>query len=251
MDFILGRREPSDWGHIKRFPYSALQMPATPATEKILVLPSWHSKHNQGKEGACVGFGTSMMLSIINEDQVRRQGIMNPYIRYNPFWLWNRAKEIDEWPDTLPGDSQGTSVKAAIEILIKQGHVLWTPNEDDPDSFGEPATSYGVNEVRWAQTIEEIRSAIALGIPISMGVNWYNNFFTPEYYNNEYWIGREGTGLLSGGHCVCLYGMSDERQAFRLKNSWGPTYPECWISYEIIDRLIRENGEFAVVIDRM
>ncbi len=45
--------------------------------------------------------------------------------RYDARWLWDWAKSTDEWPETNPGDDQGTSVRAACEILRSRGHVPW------------------------------------------------------------------------------------------------------------------------------
>jgi C1A family cysteine protease len=245
----LGRREPTDWSHVLEKPLKALGRQTIAKVEKVLILPTWHNKHDQGQEGACVGHGTTMAQCIINEHQVRRQGILNPYIRYNSWWLWDRAKETDSFPDTNPGDSNGTTVKAAAEVLKTRGHVLWLV-ENDPKSVSEESLDFGIAEARWATTVDEVRTAIATNTAVSIGVNWYSKFAEPEYINAEYWIGNGKFGYQTGGHCVCIYGASDERQAFRIKNSWGPEYPEVWLPYEALDRLIRENGEVLVATDR-
>lgn len=41
--------------------------------------------------------------------------------RYNPIHIWNEAKKIDEWADTNPGDSNGTSVRAGYDVARTQG----------------------------------------------------------------------------------------------------------------------------------
>lgn len=41
--------------------------------------------------------------------------------RYNPIRIWNKAKEIDEWDDTNPGDQNGTSVRAGYEVIRLEG----------------------------------------------------------------------------------------------------------------------------------
>jgi hypothetical protein len=190
-----------------------------------------------------------MMLAILNEHQVRMQGERDPYIRYNPWWLWNQAKLIDPWTDTNPGDESGTTVRAASQILVEKGHVQWI-NEDDPNSFSDPEASYGVAAVRWATTVDEMRMALYANIPMAIGVNWYPNFDKPEYIDTDYWIGRGDLGVVEGGHCVCVYRASDRRQAFGIKNSWGSVYPEVWIPYTTMDRLLQEDGEVALVTDR-
>jgi hypothetical protein len=49
---------------------------------------------------------------------------------------------------------------------------------------------------------------------------------------------------------VCVYGASDRRQAFAVKNSWGRSYPLAWLPYEVMVELLREDGEATVITDR-
>lgn len=55
----------------------------------------WWTFYNQGKEGACVGFGWSRFMCLLNDEL------------YSARWLWDRAKETDQWPETNPSDSNG------------------------------------------------------------------------------------------------------------------------------------------------
>lgn len=98
-------------------------------------LKSWYLYYNQGQEGACVGFGSSRMMSILNRKQ------------YDARWLWDRAKEVDEWSDTNPGDNEGTSVRAAMDILRLKGHKPKTAK-----TFHELD---GITENRWALNIDD------------------------------------------------------------------------------------------------
>lgn len=245
----MGRLIPKDFSHVKKYPYSMVAKQEPFTVEKNLILPSWHKESNQGKEGACTGFATSMVMSIVNEHQCRKQGQMNPYIRYNPYKLWRKAKTIDEWEETVENDDNGTSVKAVAEILKTLGHISWEDDKGDQLTGNEVWNiDYGIDEYRWATTIDEIRSAISSNNAVSFGINWYEKFTAPEYINAEYWIGKNGFGVVIGGHDITIYGASDERQAFRLKNSWGEEYPEVWLSYENADRLLREQGEAMIII---
>jgi hypothetical protein len=241
----LGRRKPPDWQHIDKYPYSLAEPATIAVAERTLPLPSWHWTHNQGHEGSCVGHGSSMERSIINQE------------RYNPLWLWDRAKEIDTWSDTNPGDDNGTSVRAAYDVLRMRGHVpaysmRLDPN-GDPYVVGEKPVSYsaGVETNRWAVTVDEMRTAIALGNAVTIGVDWYSNFDTPVQKNKTTWfIGQGSLGSLRGGHSVCVYGVSDRRQAFKIKNSWGREYPLVWMPYETMQRLLDQDGEATLQTDR-
>jgi len=245
----LGRRVPPDWEHVNNFPLRALGRSTIANVESTLILPTWVAEHDQGSEGACVGFGTSMMLAIINENQCRNQGAQGVNIRYNPWWLWNQAKMRDPFADTNPGDHNGTTVRAACEVLRDLGHVLW--NIENPTCVDNctPDLNFGVSAFRWATSVDEVRTAIGTNSPLSIGVNWYSGFDSPEEKNGEAWI--TSFGYQRGGHCVCVYAASDKRQAIGFVNSWGRNYPRLtWVSYADFDRLIREEGEIAVVTDR-
>ena len=248
MNRVLDRLVPDDLWHLDKFAIKKLGIKTAFKVEKQLILPEWISLHNQFDQGSCVPHATSLMLAILNEQQCREQGIKKPYIRYNPWWLWDRAKEIDAFQDTNVGDTNGTTVKAACEVLRNIGHVLWL-DENDKNSYSEPQLSYGIENYVWANTVDEIRTTISMGIPLAIGINWYSKFNEPELINNEYWI--KSFGYVEGGHSTAIAGASDEREAFWMINSWGPEYPPVWIPYEITDRLIQENGEFGLVGDRI
>ena len=98
----LGRREPTDFVHVERYPWSAVAPPTVATVERVLRLPWWAWSHDQGREGSCVGHGIAMERAITNIAQARRLGIPAGR-RYDPIDLWNEAKKIDEWDDIVGG----------------------------------------------------------------------------------------------------------------------------------------------------
>lgn len=210
---------------------------ASPArVEKYLTLSrAWRRFYDQGREGACVGFACSQMMSVLNRE------------RYDARWLWNEAKKIDEWVDTNPGDDNGTSLRAAGDILRHLGHRRVLRGRVHPED-----TTRGIHANRWAQTIDEIRQSISSGVPVVMGTNWYASFDSPERRNGEYWVGGSGDlGALRGGHAWLLEAASDRRQAFRTPNSWGDlASTRVWFPYTLVERLLGEYGEAMLVTDR-
>jgi hypothetical protein len=257
----LGRREPTDFQHVEKYPYSAVAPETVTHVERVLRLPWWQWSHDQGREGSCVGHGVSMERAITNIAQAKALGLAKAGRRYNPIDLWNEAKKIDEWPDTNPGDDNGTSVRAAYDVARNEGLVRVTFMRMGPDGVPVPfqpkarSKDEGVSSNRWAKTTDEMRTSIANGVPVAIGVNWYSNFDAPVSKPNsaggtESWIGQGDLGHVRGGHCVCLYGASDERQAFKVKNSWGREYPLVWLPYATMQRLLDEDGEAAIVTDR-
>jgi len=230
MEYGLGREVPGDFRHVEKYPLSSVVKVEAVSVEHKIKNPYPAFLFNQGEEGACVGFGCSRIMSFLNHEL------------YDPWWLWNRAKETDEWPDTNPGDDNGTSVRAALEILRTLGHK--------DVSLPAPILGAGIESYHWATNIDEMRGVIALGVPIVIGINWYSNFDQPiKSEADEYWIGLGDLGHIRGGHCVVLHGASDKRQAFRMLNSWGKSYPPVWLPYDVMDQLRQEDGEVGVVVD--
>lgn len=232
-EFQMGRIIPSDWKHVEKYPLMAVMPKTVPSVEKALILPGYRGKYDQKREGACVGFASSWMMSILN----RRF--------YDARWLWSKAKEVDEWPYTNPDDNNGTSVRAAMDVLRTQGHVRIYRKKIDQPSLAE-----GIRENRWATTVDQIRSVIAAGIPVTLGVNWYKNFYTTVKKGNRYWIGLGDLGKVVSGHAVCIYRASDRLQAVGIVNSWGLSYPLVLMPYTVLERLLGEYGEATIVTDR-
>ncbi len=242
MSRPLGRRPSPDMDHVAKYPLRQLMRETPAVVEKILQIPGTDRKmrewYNQGTEGACVGFACSWMMTILNGP------------RYAARWLYQEAQKIDPWADTPPGE--GTDVRSAFEILRTIGHRrMWGP-------FTQPTMfAHGINAYRWATAVDELRASIALKSPGVLGVLWYTNFDTPVQINGEWWVGRTATtpvlqrlGQVRGGHAIAFRGASDKRQALLLPNTWGLGYPEVWMPYDIVGRLIREDGEAGMVTDR-
>lgn len=163
-------------------------------------LLSWWDFYDQGMEGACVGFGSSRMMSLLNRK------------RYDARWLWDMAKKRDPWPDTNPGDDNGTSVDAAMQVLRAAGHVPWQTSYEGADwavrDLEKPVLQEGVSAYRWATSVDQVRAVLQ----------------SP---------------------------LNDQLQAVPFLNSWGRSYSHItWMPYAVLERLLSEDGEVALITDR-
>ncbi len=94
--------------------------PSSFVVNKVLDLPYQYRKYyDQGEQGACVGFGYSWMMSILN----RR--------RYDPFWLYNEAQLIDPWDDTPP-ESGTSEVSGGVS---SHGSINWASLYNQKGSY--------------------------------------------------------------------------------------------------------------------
>jgi len=245
----LGRFIPDDWGHVETYPLAALPVEERPKQAPVVIgvnwyvemdnaeqdeatgdyfiargggdsltrirgghcvclepggelsdREEWYAFYDQGEEGACVGFGWSRCMSILNGQL------------YAARWLWDRCKEDDQWPETNPGDNEGTSVRAGGDVLVASGHVVWSDPYSDDDHTErtgyQPDTTQGLTTFRWAQTVDEVHAV----------------------------LGNE---------------KADELGAVPILNSWGPDYPaRVWLPDDVLDRLMSQDGEIAIPTDR-
>lgn len=233
----LGRLDPPDWNHLSLFPLMGLETPPpVPAVvERNLDAVYPRTSYNQGSKQACVGAGCSRLSSIDNRKL------------YDLFWLWNQAKRLDGFGD--PNQDRGTTVRAGFEVLRTLGHVAQVKGKDQKPSTGE-----GISEYRWCKTVDEVRAAIAASLPVVIGIGWFNSFDNPQKAGSDFFIGRgdpSSWGPVRGGHCVCVFGASDRRQAFRFVNSWGAGYPVCYLTYSCMDYQLKRGAEAGVVTDRL
>ena len=142
----------------------------------------WWDFYDQGQEGACVGFGWSRCMTILNAGS-----------RYASRWLWDRSKELDQWDETNPGDNNGTSVRTAGGVLRKSGHVSWQDDYGDDDHIERsgytPDRGQGIQRFRWARSVDDVHRALGndradeLGaVPIlnSWGRNYPHRTWMPD-----------------------------------------------------------------------
>lgn len=217
LDPRLGRRRQDDPRSLD-FPIMALlqreayRIPRSKIWECKTVL-------DQGNEGSCVGHGFAHELISRPYPQRRVKGP-------DAVKIYKAAQDIDEWPGN---NYSGTSVLAGAKATMQL--------------YPGVMESY-----RWANTIQDIVATLGYYGPIVIGVNWYTGCYSAD---------SEGlihvSGSIAGGHCVLLNGVDVAKNRFLLTNSWGEgwgTQGKAWITFEDIDRLLHEGGDFCVPVNR-
>lgn len=225
----LGRRRPSDWRHVERYPLGAIGA-AEPAPAPVVLGVNWYSNFDDPvRDGSLYWIGRGSLGSVRGGHAIcarpyhgddltswwefydqgeegacvgfawsRCMSLLNRR-RYAARWLYQQAQLGDEYADTPP--EEGTSVRAGGNVLIGQGHERVYGSRT---YAADPAQ--GIQRFRWATSWDEVRSA--LGLPGSY----------------------DGVTLL---------------------NSWGRYYPHLVrITDEAGERLLAEDGEAAVPTDR-
>lgn len=187
---------------------------------------------DQGREGACVGFGwTQEFLSSPRPYHAASAVRANEYARE----FYYRCRQVDEWPGE---NYDGTSVLAGAQVAVERGLI----------------ESYW-----WCTSIEDVRDAVIELGPVVIGIPWYYNM----YFTRESGL-VEPSGDLVGGHCILIdeyhpgkrlsgESWSERFHGFGWHNSWGDGYGvggRGFIRYEDLRDLLARWGEACVPMGR-
>jgi len=183
---------------------------------------------NQGREGACVGFGIAHEL-IASPAPASLAVVHGKYAKEVIYW---EAQRTDQWdggsyPGAVPR-YEGTSVLAGVKVIQKLG---WIENYE---------WSFGLNE-------------LILGIghkgPAVLGLNWHDTMYKPDT-KGFIWPSK---GRKMGGHCIMCRGVNIDKQYFTLRNSWGRFWGksgDCYITFTEMEKLLDAGGEAVFFIGR-
>jgi hypothetical protein len=173
---------------------------------------------DQGREGACCGFGWSHELAA---DPVRV-----PVSNASALALYHRAQQLDEWPGE---QYEGTSVLAGAKAVQEQGHMA---------------------EFRWAFGVDDVLATLSAHGPVVIGVDWMRGMMDTDA--NGYIV---PTGEVVGGHCTLLRGLIRERRRWVCvgRNSWGRGWGlagDFKLAADDLDVLLKNAGEACVPVAR-
>lgn len=173
-------------------------------------------RNDQGREGACVGFGVGHRLAAA---PLELSGVNYKF----SYALYKEAQRLDPWEGE---DYEGTSVLAGIKAAQKRGHV---------------------GQYRWCFTLDDYIDALCFEGPVVVGTWWKDSMWSPD---SSGYLKTSGRNI--GGHCYLLRGVDMKRKAFKVTNSWGRDWGQkgdAWIKFEDWERDLMPGGEGAVLYE--
>lgn len=180
---------------------------------------------DQGAEGACVGFGWAHELAA---RPAPATGITNTFARERLYW---EIQKRDPWDGgAYPGAEpfyEGTAVLTGAQYIQSLG---------------------GMDEYRWAFSLQDLVGGIGYAGPAVLGLNWYEGMLEPD--SSGY---IHPTGELVGGHCILARGVNIRSRSVLLHNSWGAGWGSngtCRITFLELERLLHEQGEACIPVRR-
>lgn len=169
---------------------------------------------DQGREGACTGFGLAHCLDSTPLHQVMTDAMGQQF--------YYEARRRDEWPGE---EYEGSSVHGAMEAGVHFGYV---------------------REYWWARTMDEVDLGLSNFGPFEIGVDWWTGMFYPDANGVI-----APTGKVEGGHALKLAGrkVTADGVLYRLDNSWGHGWGKdgsAYVTRDTLAKLMADGGEFAL-----
>jgi hypothetical protein len=172
---------------------------------------------NQGNEGSCVGFATAVGVR-----EYQEQIDWKTYVTLSPRYIYELAKQIS-------GHSEGTTLKAAAQVCVKNGvceekywkYVAGEPGKPEEGSDIN-AAGYRIQPGYFRITNErELKASLAKYGAVLSAVKVYKNWYRDNktgHIPDSTW--SEKSNIL-GGHAIALVGYDDATKEYKFKNSWG------------------------------
>ncbi len=197
---------------------------------------------SQGRQGSCVGWAVAYALKTYQEQVERSWGTQKLEHQFSPAYIYNQIK--------INNCMSGARLADAFALLTEQGcSSLAKMPYDDRNCDRVPPTD-AVTEAQqfriasWRrvniQDPTELRSHLAAGFPIVIGMKIYTNFFRLRgsgVYNKI-------EGDYQGNHALCVVGYDDSNSTFRIINSWGTNWGDNGyfrITYDLFKQIVFEG----------
>jgi len=199
-----------------------------PAVDLSAFLPPVGS---QGEQSSCVAWATSYGLRGYYENR-RRGGVATAPL-FSPAFIYNQIKSHSAGCDV------GTSISDALNLMKQVGTVPWSRFPYDPHDCSrlpEPRLADDARPFRiadWKRVdssrVDDIKGQLYAGNPVVIGMV-VNRAFHRLRGDQVF----EDTDTDGSGHAMVVVGYDDNREAFRLFNSWGRNWGDRglgWVDY--------------------
>lgn len=199
----------------------SLEFPITAVVPEGVKQRTWalNERLDQGREGACVGFGVSHRIAAA---PIEAKGITDVTAQA----IYKAAQKIDPWPGE---QYEGTSVLAGVQVAQQLGHFT---------------------EYRWCFGVDDMMRALSHEGPIVVGTVWKDSMFAPAANGV-----LDCSGTNQGGHCYLIRGLDLRKKGgpyFRITNSWGPDWGkkgDAWIRVEDYEAHLLPEGDACVPVE--
>lgn len=196
---------------------------------------------DQGNQGSCTSWSTAYagMSYFMNRFNGTTYSSNNELC--SPKYVYNQITQ---------GNCVGTSIPSNLNLLMIKGVcTLYDMPYNDAECSSQPSSTQNTNAqynkiFAWKMVdkndLNVLKSCLAAKYPIYIAVNVdesFDNLQSPYIWSSKF-------GAIRGGHAVTVVGYDDNKNAFKVQNSWGNGWKDnghLWISYNFFAQAVIQN----------
>lgn len=236
---------PEQLAQIKSIKSSSQFSKITALPSKIL-FPELPTALNQGFKGSCIAYAIADACTLMNnETKTLADGKPNYNAYASGDYLYEKCR-ISK--NSCQG---GIYYIDALDVLKTEGTTTYSdmgltlcgtlPTKSQQNNAKKFRINdyYRLTSDTGKPTLEDIKRQLANGNPVIISIAIDNDFTSSSI---KLW--DINNSVYAGGHAVVLTGYDNEKQAFRLLNSWGSNWGEngyLWATYRKIEQAINEE----------
>ena len=239
LNVIPSKNTDQDWSMKTAVGAGMLAAPAALPASKDL-REAWWKVGDQGSTGSCVGWGTAegvLRWHFVKTNQIQQDANSSPSL--SPRFIWMAAKETDDdvtRPTTFI-ESDGTSLKSALDIARKFGVVKDSvlPFSSGALYQGDENTFYAIASqlkiaayINLQKDVSQWRTWLAATGPILAALNVDKTWDDATLNSGNMDVFQPNT--VRGGHCISIVGYRADGR-FIVRNSWGTTWGDKGFGY--------------------
>lgn len=224
--------------------------PNNPIRESVDLSNFAPQRGDQGEQGSCVAWSSAYAARTIME--AASKGANPNQIRFSPSFMYNNIG--------LEG-CQGSYIEKAMDFMQKNGAVPISQFEYDPgdcsrqppQSLYQMAQQYRIRDYHRLTngntdeiSVRAVKEHLNKDAPVVIGM-MVGQSFMQDMMGQEIWRPKSGDESMigMGGHAMCVVGYNDrvEGGAFKLMNSWSPSWGKdgfAWVRYGDFKKYVRE-----------
>ncbi len=177
---------------------------------------------DQGEFGSCTAHSAAYVLvfNLMRE----KKFVFHP----SRMFIYGNARTLD---GTDLSEDSGTSLRSTFKAIAKyrvcdelkwpytQESMVTVPPKID---YTAAATHKVFQYLAVRQTLNDLKSILVSGYPISFGITCYSSFMAQSTMDSGLVPMPEPSKEdMVGGHALTIFGYSEEDKTFLIKNSWG------------------------------
>ena len=206
---------------------------------------------SQGQQGSCSAWATSYYMKYLQENIEHGVDSIVPIL--SPAYTYNTI---------TMGECEGTAVTAHLQLLKDQGVCTWssfpyTDQEciDQPNELHHEEASFSkiadFKRLSGENMIDEMKALLVNQIPIVLSVALDQEFGKKDALNLTAYREHPMTSEdVTCSHAMLAVGYDDDKDAFKLVNSWGPEWGDdgfVWVDYEAFANVLNDDYSFKVI----